>query len=56
VNQSETAVQQTVCTECGRRIECCWCCEDDECGVPICYRCLARALQLQLAGPHEHGG
>jgi hypothetical protein len=56
MSQIGTVEQQCFCTECGRGIECCWYCEEDDCGVPICYRCLAEALGTYLVGPHEHGG
>jgi hypothetical protein len=44
------------CIECRREIDWCEFCDEIDCGVPICYRCMNRVLEDALFEPHQHGG
>ena len=51
-----TAEGAMVCAGCERRIEVCAFCDEVECGVAICYRCLIFEVGESVAHPHRHGG
>jgi hypothetical protein len=37
-------------------VEECACCDEPDCSVPICYRCLNVAVGQEMRHPHLHGG
>ena len=45
-----------VCADCDRRIEICCFCEDPDCRVAVCDRCVRTALRESVKQPHSHGG
>jgi len=53
---SEPAGTMEKCSRCGRSIELCACCDELDCGAPICYACLNAALGQAMPQPHAHGG
>ena len=48
--------KQPACAKCSRGIEWCSFCDEPECQVSVCYRCLAVDLKLAMVQPHTHGG
>ncbi|HEX9376264.1 MAG TPA: hypothetical protein VGB19_08510 [Actinomycetota bacterium] len=44
------------CVACGRAIECCAFCDEDDCGTATCDRCIRIELREALPVPHLHGG
>jgi len=50
------AETELVCEGCGRSVEACYFCDGEDCGDPICHRCLTVDLRETVAHPHEHGG
>jgi hypothetical protein len=44
------------CTHCDRLIEACSFCGEEDCGVCLCYRCVATELNELTPQPHPHGG
>jgi len=53
---SEPTPSQLKCTECGKSIEVCACCDDPDCEPAICYACLRVAVGQAIPQPHAHGG
>ncbi|MGH2662803.1 MAG: hypothetical protein ACRDH8_08330 [Actinomycetota bacterium] len=45
-----------ICSGCDREVEECAFCERDDCGTPICFRCMLFELKEDLPTPHDHGG
>jgi hypothetical protein len=50
------AAPAVVCAGCDKAIDCCACCERQDCPTAICYRCLAVALRQATPQLHDHGG
>ena len=44
------------CLGCDRSIECCSFCDEEDCRVAICYRCVVLALGESAPSLHTHGG
>ena len=44
------------CSGCEREIEWCSFCDDERCGVSLCYRCVIIELGEALPPLHAHGG
>ncbi len=53
---SENVTAAMRCARCGKRIEECACCNEADCGDPICYHCLNVAVGQEMPQPHAHGG
>ena len=37
---SERAARATTCARCDAEIDACACCDEPECGAPLCYACM----------------
>ena len=53
---SESVGTMKNCSRCDRSIELCACCDELDCGAPICHACLNVALGQAKPQPHVHGG
>ena len=54
--ETAAAKDRIVCADCDRRIEICCFCQEEECTVAICDRCVRTALRESIKTPHAHGG
>jgi hypothetical protein len=45
-----------LCTHCGRDIDYCSFCDEEDCPAPSCYGCIVVALRESTPALHTHGG
>jgi hypothetical protein len=56
VTQEVSPKAVAACGECKHEIDRCAFCDNPECPVAVCYRCINSALKQTLLHPHLHGG
>ncbi len=43
------------CSVCDQQIDACYFCDEEDCGVAVCYTCISIALRQMERQPHDHG-
>jgi hypothetical protein len=56
MTNTEPAPYPVTCATCVKGIECCACCDREDCASAVCYRCLVKELGTSVTDPHTHGG